>query len=54
MQNVANGVVVVCSKGIWDLDAVVPVLMQVRECTTGRRVQQMGVNIVLQDLRYLC
>ena len=54
MQEVADGVVVVCGKGVGDLDAVVPALMQVGECTAGRRVQQMCVDIVLQYLRHVC
>lgn len=54
MQEVADGVVVVCSKGVWNLDAMVPALMQVRECTASRRVKHVCVDIVLQDLGRVC
>jgi hypothetical protein len=46
----ADWVVVVRNKRIRHLNAVVPVRMPLRQSATSRRVQQVGVDVVLQDL----
>jgi hypothetical protein len=50
MQDVAHWVVVIGHKRIWHRDAVVPALVQIRQNTSRRRVQEVCVNIILYGL----
>jgi hypothetical protein len=50
VQQMTHWVVVVGDERVRDSNAVVPALVPVRQLTTAGRVEQVGVDVVLEDL----